>query len=78
MKERKNDCSPNDVEKEFDDNNLDNVWSDEDSSDNDCTNLDEIDFLLKQVQSSMKKSRQKKGNLEIFKVTPKCPNRKGK
>lgn len=78
MKERKNDCRPNDVEKEFDDNNLDNVWSDEDSSDNDCTNLDEIDFLLKQVQSSMKKSRQKKGNLEIFKVTPKCPNRKGK
>ena len=78
MKEGEADKNSEIRKKEMEGMFTDQEWSDDDSSENDNSTLDEIEHMLKQVQSSMKKSNQRRGNLEIFKVTPKNSKKKGK
>lgn len=53
---------------------LDDIFFSED----DDSELDKIDFYMKQTRSSLGKKKHHKGNLEIFKVTPKLPKKKGR
>ena len=52
--------------------------NDSKNSGEEVDDFEEIEFMLKQIQSSARKMKQKKGNLEIFKVTPKLKKRKKK
>jgi hypothetical protein len=63
----------------FENSNPDlNVFSDDLDSETNDEDFKEIEHVLKQIQSSARKMKQRKGNLEIFKVTPKVVRKRKK